>query len=96
MGLIDQLKTAGEQVAAGARETVQEAQLRHDLAEAYGELGRVAFGLLEEGALADGRLAPGSRRIRELQTQLGELATEIPATEPTLAHDTRRAKYDQT
>jgi hypothetical protein len=70
LGLIDKLKDAGEQASSRARGTVQEVQLRRDLAEAYGELGRKAYALVREGALTDARLLAPIERVRELEGQL--------------------------
>lgn len=79
MGLIDKMKTGAEQATSRARESLQEAQLRHELGHAYDELGRSAYALLEQGALADERLAAGAARVRELETQLAALtALEAP------------------
>ena len=71
--LIDKLKTAGEECSARARESVEEAPLRRELAQAYGELGRAAFVLIEQGALADATLAAAGERIRGLERRLTPL-----------------------
>jgi hypothetical protein len=52
MGLIDQLKSAGEQASARGRESVQEAQIRHDLALAYDSIGQTACDLIELEAIS--------------------------------------------
>jgi hypothetical protein len=70
VALIDKLKAAGEQVTASARESLQESQLNHDLNQAYNELGRTTFALLEQGALSDERLAGPAEQIRELENKL--------------------------
>lgn len=74
MGLIDRMKTSAEQATSRARESVQEAQLRHELGQAYGELGRSAYGLVDEGSLADERLAAEAGRVRDLEARLAALA----------------------
>jgi len=76
MGLIDRLKVAGEQASSGARESVHEADLRQDLAQAYGDLGRRTFALIENGALTGETLATSSEEIRTLKRQLAALATQ--------------------
>lgn len=73
MGMIERLREGAEQAASRARESVQEAELRHDLALAYGELGRATFALLEQGGLSDGRLGAGVERIRTLEGQLASI-----------------------
>ena len=79
MGWMDKLKAGAEEVKAGAgeattraRETVQEAQVRRDLAQAYSELGRTTYTLVDEGALHDERLDHAVQRIRELASQLSD------------------------
>lgn len=75
MGLIDKVIGAGERASASARASVQEAQLKQDLAQAYGDLGRMAFALVEEGALIDERTSPPVERIRQLKSQLVAVTT---------------------
>lgn len=70
MGLIDQLKAAGKEASARGRESVQEAQIRHDLAVAYGSIGQTAFDLAELGAISHVRLTADTERIRQLRAQL--------------------------
>jgi len=73
VGLIDKLKSAGEEASARARESVEETQLRRELAQAYGELGRAAFALIEQGALAEATLVAAGERIRGLEGRLTTL-----------------------
>lgn len=73
MGLIDKLKAAGEEASARARASVEEAQLRRELTQAYRELGRAAFELIEQGALAEATLAASGERIRGLERRLTTL-----------------------
>jgi hypothetical protein len=84
MGFMDKLKAGAEEVKVGARETtarardtVHEAQLRRDLTQAYAELGRTTYKLVDEGSLHHERLDHAVARIRELETQLSE--SETPA-----------------
>ena len=73
MGLIDELKSEAQKATAHARVSVREAELGHDLDEAYAELGREAFGLMQTGALRDRSLAPLVTRVSELEAKLGAL-----------------------
>jgi hypothetical protein len=82
MGFMDKLKAGAEDIKVGAgdattraRETVQEAQVRRDLAQAYTELGRTTYTLVDEGALRDERLDHAVQRIRELGAQLSDSDT---------------------
>jgi hypothetical protein len=79
MGLMDKLKAGAEEVKVGAgqataaaRDTVHEAQVRHDLAQAYTELGRTTYTLVDEGSLRDERLDHAVKRIRDLGAQLSD------------------------
>ena len=73
MGLIDQLKSAGDQASSRARKTVEETQLKHELTLAYGALGEIAYGLVERGVVSDAGLSAGAERIRSLRTRLAAL-----------------------
>ena len=82
MGFMDKLKAGAEEVKVGAKETtarardtVHEAQVRHDLAQAYTELGRTTYTLVDEGSLHDERLDHAVQRIRELGAQLSDSQT---------------------
>lgn len=77
MGFMDKLKAGAEELKEGAgeattraRETVQEAQVRRELAQAYSELGRTTYTLVEDGSLVDERLDHTVQRIRDLGAQL--------------------------
>jgi hypothetical protein len=77
MGWMDKLKAGAEEVKTGAgeataraRETVHEAQVRQELQNAYTELGRTTYTLVDEGSLKDERLDYAVGRIRELGSQL--------------------------
>ncbi len=69
-GFLDRLKDATATVATKAREGVEELQTRHELSQAYGELGRATAGLVESGAVSHPDIAPIVERIRELKAQL--------------------------
>mgnify|MGYP001347623796 CR=1 FL=1 len=71
--MIDRLRAGAEQATSRARDRLEEAQLKHDLSVAYGELGRSVFALIEKGVLSEARLDSGAERIRALQTELGAL-----------------------
>ena len=73
MGLIEEVKIAGEQATASARETLAEAAIRRDLNEAYGDLGRATFKLICEGTVSDRRLIRTTQRVRVLETELAAL-----------------------
>ena len=79
MGVVQKLTAGAEEVKVGAKErtacardTVHEAQVRHDLAQAYTELGRTTYTLVDEGSLRDERLDHAVQRIRDLGAQLSD------------------------
>lgn len=76
LGLIDELRSGAQKATAHARVSVREAELGHDLSEAYAELGRETFGLMQAGAVRQRSLAPLAKRVGELEASLGALRTE--------------------
>jgi len=80
MGFLDKAKAAAEQAAAKAKGGVEDVQLKRELGQAYGELGKQAFGLVESGALSHPDLEPTVAKIRELNEKLAE-ADESPTDE---------------
>jgi hypothetical protein len=77
MGFLDKAKAAAEQATAKAKEGVEEVQSKRELAQAYGELGRATYGLIESGELSHAQLAPIAERIRSLEDGTGP---DAPAT----------------
>jgi outer membrane murein-binding lipoprotein Lpp len=90
MGLLDKAKQAAEQAAARAKEGVEDVQTKRELSQAYGDLGRSAFGLIESGALSDSRLDAAAAKIRALEAKLeeaggdGTAAAADPAQPPAM------------
>lgn len=66
----EEVKSGAGEAAARARETMHDAQVRHELQNAYIELGRTTYTLVDEGSLNDERLDQAVERIRELGSQL--------------------------
>jgi hypothetical protein len=52
MGFLDKAKAAAEQAAAKAKEGVQEVQTKRELGQAYEELGKTTFSLVEGGEIS--------------------------------------------
>lgn len=73
--MIDKLTAAGQRATERARESVHEAQLKHDLAHAYSELGHTTFTLVQQGAVTEARLASRVGQISELETQLAAVSS---------------------
>ena len=84
MGLMDKVKAQAEQAAAKAREGVQDVQSKRELGQAYGELGKTAFELIERGEISHAELATHADRIRSLREQgvAEESATTGPPPPP--------------
>jgi hypothetical protein len=77
MGIVDKLKAGAEQAGNKARETAQEVQTKRELAQAYSDLGKTAFGLADRGEVSHGELTAGVDHIKELQARLaGDGASE--------------------
>jgi len=82
MGLLDKAKAAAEQAAAKAKEGVEEVQTKRELSQAYSELGKSAFELVENGEVSDPRLDAGVEKIKTLKAKL-----EAEGVEPEEAFD---------
>jgi len=68
--MIDKLKAGADQATSRARKSVHMTELEHDLAQAYGDLGRIAYELVEQGRIEDRRLGAPAERVHELHAQL--------------------------
>jgi hypothetical protein len=73
---LDRLKDATSVVATRAREGVEELQTKHELSQAYNDLGRKAADLVESGAVSHPELTERVEKIRALKTQLEEAPAE--------------------
>jgi hypothetical protein len=83
VGFLDKAKAAAEQAAAKAKEGVEDVQLKRELGQAYGALGRKAFELVESGELSHPQLEAVVARIRGLNEK--DAAADAP--EPAAASD---------
>ena len=70
MGFLDKAKQAAEQAATKAKEGVEDAQTKRELSQAYNELGKTAFELVEHGDISDLRLDASAAKIRTLTAKL--------------------------
>jgi hypothetical protein len=69
MGLLDKAKAAAEQAAAKAKDGVEDVQTKRELSSAYGDLGRLAFQLVERGELSNAQLDALVGKIRTLEAK---------------------------
>ncbi len=70
MGFLDKAKAAAEQAASKAQEGVEGVTTKRELTQAYGELGRVAYALVQRGEIEHAELAPLTERVAELEAKL--------------------------
>jgi len=76
MGFLDKAKAAAEQAAAKAKEGVEDVQVKRELGQAYGELGKATFALVEAGDISHPQLDEVVAKIRGLN----EKAADDPAS----------------
>ena len=87
MGFLDKAKAAAEQAAAKAKEGVDDVQTKRELGQAYGELGKAAFALVENGEISNPTLDPIAEKSRGLNEKVaGDAAADTGAT-TTETHD---------
>jgi outer membrane murein-binding lipoprotein Lpp len=72
MSFFNKAKQAAEQAATKAREGVEDVQQKRELSQAYNELGRTAFELLESGEISNARLDASAAKIRDLNAKLAD------------------------
>ncbi len=70
MSLLDRAKEVAGQAATRAKEEFEEAQTRRELSQAYAELGKVAYELVNAGEITHARLDSPVARIKTLQDEL--------------------------
>ena len=73
---LNRLKDATNVVATRAREGVEELQTKHELSQAYNDLGRKAADLVESGAVSHPELTERVEKIDALKKQLEETPAE--------------------
>src|SRR3954468_15277844 len=78
MGLLDKAMAAAGQAAIKAKETAGELQTKRALGQAYDELGRKAFVLIETGEVSAPELEYLAERVRVLKAQLQTPETSEP------------------
>jgi hypothetical protein len=72
MSFFNKAKQAAEQAAAKAREGVEDVQQKRELSQAYNELGKTTFDLLESGQISHASLEATASQIRELKEKLAD------------------------
>ena len=89
MGFLDKAKAAAEQAAMKAKEGVDDVQTKRELSQAYNELGKTAYELIESGDLSHPRLEAPAEKIYALnaKTATGDGAADASADATTEPHD---------
>lgn len=71
MGFLDKVKGNIRETATAAREGVEDLQTKHELGQAYGDLGRRTLDLIDAGKLQAPELDFDVERIRKLKADIG-------------------------
>ncbi len=72
MSFFNKAKQVAEQAAAKAKEGVEDVQQKRELSQAYGDLGKTAFELIESGEISHARLEGTAAQIRGLNAKIAE------------------------
>ena len=79
MGFLDKAKSAANQAIEKGKEGVEDVQTKRELSQAYGELGRAAFGLIESGDVTHPTLEATAAKIRALKAKDEQGDTAVAA-----------------
>lgn len=77
MGFLDKAKEAAEQAATKAKQGVDDVQSKRDASQAYGELGRETYRLIEAGEITHPALQEIAGRVKAAEAGA---AAPAPAT----------------
>ena len=72
MGFLDKAKAAAVEATAKAKEGVEDVQQKRELSQAFHELGKTAFELVESGEISHPRLEATAEKIRSLNEKIAE------------------------
>ena len=87
MSFFNKAKQAAEQAAAKVQEGVEDVQQKRELSQAYGELGKTAFALLESGEISHAGLEAGAAKVRELNAKIAEPSSATASSNDTPGAD---------
>jgi sec-independent protein translocase protein TatB len=85
MSFLDKAKAAAQEGVAKAKEGVEDVQTKRDQSQAYGELGKETYRLIEAGEISHPSLDPIAQKIRATEQELAEpapAAQAAPAAAP--------------
>jgi hypothetical protein len=80
MGFLDKAKQAAEQAAAKAKEGVEDVQQKRELSQAYNDLGKTTFELIEAGEISHPRFEATTEKIRALNEKIAEVPVGATAS----------------
>lgn len=69
---LNKAKQAAETAVSKTKEGVEDVQQKRELGQAYGELGKTAFELIEAGEISNPRFETTVAKIRDLNEKLAE------------------------
>ena len=72
MGFLDKAKAAAEQAVAKTKEGVEDVQTKRELGQAYDELGKTAFALIDAGELSHPSFEASVAKIRAAKAKLAD------------------------
>ena len=75
MSFFDKAKQAANQAATKAKEGVEDVQQKRELGQAYGDLGKTAFELIESGEISNPKFDDTVAKIRDLNEKLAAPAS---------------------
>jgi hypothetical protein len=67
MGLLDKVKSAAETAATKTKEGIDDVQTKRELGQAYDELGKTTFDLVDKGEITHAGLDQIVAKIRDLR-----------------------------
>ncbi len=70
MSFFDKAKQAANQAVTKTKEGVEDVQQKRELSQAYGELGKTAFELIESGEISNPKFDETVAQIRDLNEKL--------------------------
>ena len=95
MGFLDKAMAAAEQAAMKAKGTAEELQTKRELGQAYGDLGRKAFELVDAGQLSSPELDTLVERVRTLKAELEERQAAADTEEADTSDGAKAAEEEQ-
>lgn len=70
MGFLDKAKAAAETATTKAKEGIGEVQTRRELSQAYDDLGKLTFELVDAGEIDHAQLGELVEKIRSLKAEI--------------------------